>query len=317
MANRSLCTSCLRTLRQQVRLDGQQHATPALWTTCQSQQTPQRSARHLSTTPNRLATPPKFTKPPSSARPPELPSFDMPSLAAKIRKSETLRSTTEPYIAYGSTQTLVRACSAQCAYIIPAVKRSPPEPAPKNAAQEDVGEPESGSMVWYTSKAQGGLALDVTFNTWAQVVMLHMYCLTVRLRCFPADHVQIWHQNLLDHFFYMAEDRMAVWHNMSARGTRNKYLKDLWMQWRGLLLSYDEGLIKGDAVLATAIWRNMFKGKEDADLADVALVTAYMRQQLKMLDRMDDEEIASGIVAFGSAEKVKELLERESPSMNA
>jgi len=89
------------------------------------------------------------------------------------------------------------------------------------------------------------------------------------------------------------------------------------MQWRGLLLSYDEGLIKGDAVLATAIWRNMFKGKEDADLADVALVTAYMRQQLKMLDRMDDEEIASGIVAFGSAEKVKELLERESPSMNA
>ena len=143
-----------------------------------------------------------------------------------------------------------------------------------------------------------------------------MYLLTVRLRLFPAAHAHHWHQNLLDHFFYAAEDRMAVWHNMSARGIRNKYLKDLWQQWRGLLLSYDEGLIKGDAVLATAVWRNMFKGKDDVDLADVALVTAYMRRQLKMLDEMDDGQIASGEVAFQSAAEMKSVLGRESAWMH-
>ncbi|KAK3062323.1 Serine carboxypeptidase 3, partial [Teratosphaeriaceae sp. CCFEE 6253] len=147
------------------------------------------------------------------------------------------------------TEDLFRACAATCAYTIPAVLASPPAPPPKNAAQEDVG---VGEGFWVTPTQQGGLGLDVTFNSWAQVVMLHMYILTVRLRGFPQEHAKIWHQNLLDHFFYAAEDRMAVWHGMSARSVRNKHLKDLWLQWRGLLLSYDEGLINGDAVMGAA-----------------------------------------------------------------
>jgi len=154
--------------------------------------------------------------------------------------------------------------------------------------------------------------LDVTFNTWAQVMMLHMYLLTVRLRCFPKEHAGIWHQNLLDHFFYAAEDRMAVWHGMSARSVRNKHLKDLWLQWRGLLLSYDEGLIKGDAVMAAAVWRNVFKAKEGADVQDVALVTAYLRRELQRLGEMGDHQLSEGKVAFSSPEGVKTVLARES-----
>jgi len=165
-------------------------------------------------------------------------------------------------------------------------------------------------------KEQGGLGLDVTFSSWAQVLFLHMYLLTARLRRFPAEHAGVWHQNLLDHFFYAAEDRMAVWHGMTARGVRNKYLKDLWLQWRGLLLSYDEGLIKGDAVLATAVWRNMFKANEEVDIADVALVTAYMRRQLQRLDEMPDEAFASGEVAFESPEMVKGIAGKESAWMH-
>lgn len=159
--------------------------------------------------------------------------------------------------------------------------------------------------------------MDITFNTWAQVCFLHMYMLTVRLRCFPPEHARVWHQNLLDHFFYAAEDRMAIWHGMSARGTRNKNLKDIWQQWRGVILSYDEGLVKGDAVLAAAVWRNVFKADVEVDLQDVALVTAYIRRMMQMLDTLEDGQVAAGEVRFerNAQSELKAALGRQSPLM--
>lgn len=108
---------------------------------------------------------------------------------------------------------------------------------------------------------------------------------------------------------------MAVWHNISTRGVRNRYLKDLWQQWRGVLLSYDEGVINGDAVLAGALWRNVFKGDENADIEDLALVTAFLRGQLKMLDGLSDEDIGEGRVQFQEPAKFKALVARQAPMM--
>ena len=139
-----------------------------------------------------------------------------------------------------------------------------------------------------------GIALTPTFNTWAQITFIYMYMLTVRFRLFPAAHAPSWHQHLLDHFFHDAEDRMAMYHGMVARGVRNKYLKDLYIQWRGVLAAYDEGLVKGDAVLATAVWRNVFKGAEDADVKTLAEIVGFMRKELKRLEEASDGEVASG-----------------------
>ena len=138
-----------------------------------------------------------------------------------------------------------------------------------------------------------------TFNTWAQITFLHMYLLTVRLRCFPREHAPAWHQHLTDHFFYLAEDRMAAMHRISSRMMRNRYLKDLFVQWRGLTAAYDEGLVRGDAVLAAAVWRNVCKGEEDVDLVRLAEVVSYMRSVLYAFDQMEDEVIARGDVVFG------------------
>lgn len=108
---------------------------------------------------------------------------------------------------------------------------------------------------------------------------------------------------------------MVVHHNLSSRGQRNKYLKDLWQQWRGILLSYDEGLIKDDAVLAAAIWRNVFKADVNCDIEGLALVTAYMRQQLKMLDELSDTAITEGKVKFGDPGQLKGVVGKESAWM--
>lgn len=128
--------------------------------------------------------------------------------------------------------------------------------------------------------------------------MLHMYLLSARFRNFsPADST-LYQQHLLDHFFYDAENRMMTHHNMDARGTRNKYLKDLFIQWRGLLFAYDEGLVKGDAVLASAVWRNVFKAKADVDVRGLAAIVGYMRCSLMELDRVGDEQIKMGSWRF-------------------
>lgn len=121
--------------------------------------------------------------------------------------------------------------------------------------------------------------------------MLHLYLLIVRLRCLDKETYQNWHAQLVDHFFHEAEYKMDFCHGMQSRAIRQRNLQDLFQQWRGLILAYDEGLVKGDAVLASAVWRNLFKGKEDVDLRVLAAVVSWMRLCLKNLDHMPDESL--------------------------
>lgn len=60
-----------------------------------------------------------------------------------------------------------------------------------------------------------------------------------------------------------------------------------------------KGEAEGDAVLATAIWRNVFDAKENTDLAMLAAVTAYVRRIVSGLDRLPDETVMEAAVVFG------------------
>lgn len=124
--------------------------------------------------------------------------------------------------------------------------------------------------------------------------------LQVRFRMFPSTHSSTWIQHLTNHAFYAAEDRLVVWHKFNANSLRQKYLKDMFAQWRAVLLSYDEGLVKGDAVLAAALWRNLLGGREDVDFQKLAQVVGYMRKEIRRLDTASDDEVAQGQWKFSS-----------------
>lgn len=144
-----------------------------------------------------------------------------------------------------------------------------------------------------------------------------MYLLSARFRAFEPYAAGPWQQHLLDHFFYDAENRMTIHHGMHARGTRNKYLKDMFVQWRGLLAAYDEGLAKGDAVLAAAVWRNVFKADENVDVAKMAQIVSYMRRTLKGLDSLPDEKVQSAInLQFGSPKNESSIVAAKSKMMD-
>lgn len=116
----------------------------------------------------------------------------------------------------------------------------------------------------------------------------------------------------------MAEDRMLRLHNIDAKALRSKYLKDLFVQWRGLTAGYDEGLAKNsDSVLATAVWRNIFRADEDVDLRDVGMVVSYIRGVLKGLEGMEDEGIAGAEVVFADPGQERAGVLLQSPMMRA
>jgi cytochrome b pre-mRNA-processing protein 3 len=125
-----------------------------------------------------------------------------------------------------------------------------------------------------------------------------MYMLQVRFRMFPETHAPVWIQHLTNQAFYAAEDRLVIWHKFNANSLRQKYLKDMFSQWRAVLVSYDEGLMKGDAMLAAALWRNLMGGKEDVDFNQLAQIVGYMRRELKRLEDAPMSEVAEGQWTF-------------------
>ncbi|KAA6411275.1 MAG: hypothetical protein FRX48_04555 [Lasallia pustulata] len=296
MTSKTHCSACLRVLRQRQRSSvlAPQLALPTLQ---------QHGCRLFSTslaapaaqvapikTPSPIPVHQKNPAPP--ANPKKTPQRVESSPTSKLAKAVRQRASavTETYVAYGACESLVNECAAKADYSIPQTQEKGVE-IPKTTDGEDLG---VGTGWWYEE-----LGLTPTFNTWAQITFLHMYLLTVRFRCFPPSHAPTWHQHLLDHFFYRAEERMTVMHNVHARAVRNKYLKDLFVQWRGLTAGYDEGVIRGDAVLAAAVWRNVFKGAEEVDLRKLAMVVSYMRRCLNRLEGAADENIVGGDVKFG------------------
>ncbi|KAH8837248.1 hypothetical protein MCOR27_010192 [Pyricularia oryzae] len=187
----------------------------------------------------------------------------------------------QTYRVYNYANTLYKSLAKQAPYKIDPNQRKKGL-VRKAEDGEEIGE---GSSPWHTE-----LGLPPTFSTWAQVTMMHMYLAVVRYRCLPQDAFEGSQKSLVDAFFYEAEERMDVHHGMSSRSLRQHHLKDLFVAWRGLMLAYDEGIVRGDAVLGAAVWRNLFKGNPDVDVRKVAAVVSYMRASLKRLDQLKDEE---------------------------
>ncbi|KAG5659050.1 hypothetical protein KAF25_007603 [Fusarium avenaceum] len=195
------------------------------------------------------------------------------------------KSMAEPYRVLGATEQLFKASSKAADYHIT-------EEARKNdhvelaKDGEEVGESLYPDSVWHHT-----FKLPPTFSTWSHVTMLHLYLINTRIRCFDREGFQNWQHQLTDHFFFECEKKMHIDHHITSSALRQRYLKDIFVQWRGLLLAYDEGLIKGDAMLASAIWRNLFKGSPDADPRALLAIVGWVRSTLQQFEAVSDNNL--------------------------
>lgn len=196
----------------------------------------------------------------------------------------------ETYMAYGATGELAKECARPGDYQIPqSLIKGAEIPVDENGTH--IGEAEGW---WFET-----LGLTPTFSNWSQITFIHMYMLQVRFRMFPKTQASVWIGHFTNQVFNAAEDRLVIWHKYNASSLRQKQLKDLFSQWRGVLLSYDEGLIKGDAMLAAAVWRNLLGAREDVDFEKLAQIVAYMRREISRLESASDGQIANGTWKFG------------------
>ncbi|KAK0389245.1 hypothetical protein NLU13_2820 [Sarocladium strictum] len=195
-------------------------------------------------------------------------------------------SVKEPYRVLGATQQLFKVCAAPANYKITEEERNN-DKVLKLEDGEEVGHPLVEGNVWHNT-----FKLPPTFSTWSHVTMLHLYLINARVRCFERDTYRNWQQQLVDHFFFECEKKMHLDHGIVSSAIRQRYLKDIFVQWRGLLLAYDEGLIKGDAVLASAVWRNLFKGSPEVDPRSLVAIVGWLRAGLAQLEALKDEDVA-------------------------
>ncbi|KAK4173941.1 ubiquinol-cytochrome C chaperone-domain-containing protein [Triangularia setosa] len=212
------------------------------------------------------------------------------SLGEILKKTGIASTTGRSYFIYQATEQLHKACGAQADYTI--------DPADRKASKlkhtadgEEIGtsggEGSKAPSVWHEE-----MGLLPTFSTWSQVTMLHMYLLVARFRDMPRLQQTTFQDGLVNHFFYEAEAKMDLVHNLTSRVIRQKYLKDLFVQWRGLVLAYDEALAKdSDAVLAGAIWRNLYKADENVDVRRLAAVVSYVRKGIADLAHLREEDL--------------------------
>ncbi|CAJ0553992.1 Ff.00g125040.m01.CDS01 [Fusarium sp. VM40] len=202
------------------------------------------------------------------------------------------KSMAEPYRVLGATEQLFKASSKAADYHIT-------EEARKNdhvelaKDGEEVGESLYPDSVWHHT-----FKLPPTFSTWSHVTMLHLYLINTRIRCFDREGFQNWQHQLTDHFFFECEKKMHIDHHITSSALRQRYLKDIFVQWRGLLLAYDEGLIKGDAMLASAIWRNLFKGSPDADPRALLAIVGWVRSTLQQFEAVSDNNLPAQLPAI-------------------
>ncbi|GAA5974950.1 hypothetical protein JCM21900_002943 [Sporobolomyces salmonicolor] len=101
-------------------------------------------------------------------------------------------------------------------------------------------------------------SLPPSFQTWFSLTTLHVWLLSVRFRALPAPLGRTYIQELINHMFIDMELRIRGPYAVTQSRLIKGYMKDMLEQYHGSCAAYDEGLVRGDAVLAAAVWRNVF-----------------------------------------------------------
>lgn len=153
----------------------------------------------------------------------------------------------------------------------------------------------SATTFWYQESG-----LPPTFQTWFQITQLHLWMIMVRMRALPKDVGHHYQQQMTNHFFNDAEARLRVVYQIRDGRIIQTYMKDLLLQWRGSVAAYDQALVEGDAVLAAALWRNMYGTRQDADLVCLDRMVEHVRLNLKLLEGVNDEQIQTGRFLFNT-----------------
>lgn len=129
-------------------------------------------------------------------------------------------------------------------------------------------------------KIETDVGLEVNFQAWFNMTILHVWMLNARLRGEGEIGKEL-RQEIFNHIWLDVELKL---HQAGVKSNASKISEDLLHSYYGHTLAYDEGVAKSDAVLAAALWRNFLNAKEDVDPTALLQLVEYVRNNLVTLD---------------------------------
>lgn len=135
------------------------------------------------------------------------------------------------------------------------------------------------------------------FQTWFAITQLHLWMTQTRFRAEEGKSTQMMINSLIDHLTTDIEIKLL---NSGITNSRiyERYLKDLISFHYGCVLAYDEGFDTNDAILASAIWRNIYTMNEDVRPVQLENMVGYVRQQMSNLYKQDAENLFKGRITL-------------------
>ncbi|KAA0198713.1 Ubiquinol-cytochrome c reductase complex chaperone [Fasciolopsis buskii] len=149
------------------------------------------------------------------------------------------------------------------------------------------------------------LSLPDTFQSWFSVTALHMWMCLVRLRREGTEGQLLKRAFVNVSLCYIELGSLKLlWLDLRSRmrtfkilRKQHKQVKAFQMQFFGSMFAYDEGLLShSDALLATALWRNLFLSSDTTTGQELEIIVEYVRKNLAHLDGQS----SSTILGFGT-----------------
>jgi len=133
--------------------------------------------------------------------------------------------------------------------------------------------------------------LPNTFNSWFLITELHVWMLMVRAMAEGSEKGQ-------DGKFMRNCIVEAMWSDVNKRAKKlnagntiemRKQIQILSEQFQAALITYDEGIMFDDKVLAGALWRRFFEMNCD-NYEHLERMVKYVRKQIKQLDNLNRQD---------------------------
>lgn len=130
-------------------------------------------------------------------------------------------------------------------------------------------------------------SMEDNFQSWYSLMNLHVWMVLIRLRSEGRPGKKM--------SYLMVE---LMWKNLEEKlkiigvvdtSARRETVDEYTQQFFGGIVAYDEGLLGDDQVLASALWRNLFYRRADADVQSLALMVDYVRRQIQHLEQQSSD----------------------------
>ncbi|KAI9218038.1 ubiquinol-cytochrome C chaperone-domain-containing protein [Blastocladiella britannica] len=163
------------------------------------------------------------------------------------------------------------------------------------------------------------VGLPDTFQTWFAITQVHVWMAMVRLRAEGPEGKEAI-QGMVSHLFRDMEDRLWAM-GIRKNAIVDRSLKEFLSIFYGGVMSYDEALTHSDALLASALWRNLFQA-DPSTLEAAATFVKVVREELHHLETsVQGEAVLKGQWAFlheaTAAEAAAKVHARDEPALTA